>query len=328
MAPSSLSARSSRSSRQPRRVQRRRGHEQHHRLAAGGRTGRQLGADRESGERPVPEGSPRRDRQRPVPDLGNHLQKLDATLAGGNAPDVIEMGNTEMTKYMAAGAFQDLSPTRRRSRTRARGSRASPPPAATAASCTASPTTPARGSSPTAPTCSRRPASRFRRASRSSRRRRRSWRAGNDEGLLARLHRGYRLVLRDELRLRLRRLHRDAGERQVEGHPVSPRSIAGLTAYKNFFNAASRRARPPTRPIPTRMTCTLRARPARWSGPGWFSCCVGDANKSLTRQFVMPSHTAGKPMPGFLGGSDLAVPVGGTRRLPSTGSRTTRARRR
>ena len=40
---------------------------------------------------------------------GNHLQKLDATLAGGNAPDVIEMGNTEMTKYMAAGAFQDLS---------------------------------------------------------------------------------------------------------------------------------------------------------------------------------------------------------------------------
>src|SRR5439155_7123791 len=38
-----------------------------------------------------------------------HLGKFDATLAGGNAPDVIEMGNTEMTKYMAAGAFQDLT---------------------------------------------------------------------------------------------------------------------------------------------------------------------------------------------------------------------------
>jgi len=38
-----------------------------------------------------------------------HLQKFDATLAGGNTPDVIEMGNTEMTKYMAAGAFQDLT---------------------------------------------------------------------------------------------------------------------------------------------------------------------------------------------------------------------------
>ncbi len=39
---------------------------------------------------------------------GDHLQKFDATLAGGNTPDVIEMGNTEMTKYMAAGAFADI----------------------------------------------------------------------------------------------------------------------------------------------------------------------------------------------------------------------------
>ena len=43
---------------------------------------------------------------------GNHLQKFDAALAGGNAPDVIEMGNTEMTKYMAAGAFQDITSDR------------------------------------------------------------------------------------------------------------------------------------------------------------------------------------------------------------------------
>ncbi|MGH3104609.1 MAG: extracellular solute-binding protein [Gaiellaceae bacterium] len=41
---------------------------------------------------------------------GDHLTKFDATLAGGTAPDVIEMGNTEMTKYMAAGAFTDLTP--------------------------------------------------------------------------------------------------------------------------------------------------------------------------------------------------------------------------
>ena len=38
-----------------------------------------------------------------------HLQKFDATLAGNTAPDVIEMGNSEMTKYMAAGAFADLT---------------------------------------------------------------------------------------------------------------------------------------------------------------------------------------------------------------------------
>ena len=41
---------------------------------------------------------------------GDHLQKFDATLAGGGGPDVIEMGNTEMTKYMAAGAFADITP--------------------------------------------------------------------------------------------------------------------------------------------------------------------------------------------------------------------------
>jgi N,N'-diacetylchitobiose transport system substrate-binding protein len=40
---------------------------------------------------------------------GNHLQKFDAALAGGDAPDVIEMGNTETVKYMAAGAFKTLS---------------------------------------------------------------------------------------------------------------------------------------------------------------------------------------------------------------------------
>jgi N,N'-diacetylchitobiose transport system substrate-binding protein len=34
-----------------------------------------------------------------------HLTKLDAAIAGNNAPDVVEMGNTETTKYMAAGAF-------------------------------------------------------------------------------------------------------------------------------------------------------------------------------------------------------------------------------
>jgi N,N'-diacetylchitobiose transport system substrate-binding protein len=39
---------------------------------------------------------------------GEHLGKLDAALAAGNAPDVVEMGNTEMTKYMAAGAFYKL----------------------------------------------------------------------------------------------------------------------------------------------------------------------------------------------------------------------------
>jgi N,N'-diacetylchitobiose transport system substrate-binding protein len=40
---------------------------------------------------------------------GAHLTKLDAGLAGGDAPDVIELGNSEMSKYMAAGAFKRLT---------------------------------------------------------------------------------------------------------------------------------------------------------------------------------------------------------------------------
>jgi len=39
----------------------------------------------------------------------DHLTKLDASIAGNNAPDVVEMGNSETVKYMAAGAFADLS---------------------------------------------------------------------------------------------------------------------------------------------------------------------------------------------------------------------------
>jgi N,N'-diacetylchitobiose transport system substrate-binding protein len=37
-----------------------------------------------------------------------HLTKFDAALAGNNAPDVVEMGNSETAKYMQAGAFASL----------------------------------------------------------------------------------------------------------------------------------------------------------------------------------------------------------------------------
>jgi N,N'-diacetylchitobiose transport system substrate-binding protein len=39
----------------------------------------------------------------------DHLTKIDAALAGDTPPDVIELGNTETTKYMAASALADLS---------------------------------------------------------------------------------------------------------------------------------------------------------------------------------------------------------------------------
>jgi N,N'-diacetylchitobiose transport system substrate-binding protein len=40
---------------------------------------------------------------------GDHLTKLDTALSGDSPPDVVELGNTETTKYLAAGAFTDLT---------------------------------------------------------------------------------------------------------------------------------------------------------------------------------------------------------------------------
>ena len=94
----------------------------------------------------------------------------------------------------------------------------------------------------------------------------------------------------------------------------SPAAIAGLTAYKNFFLAASRASKTGDEARPTPYSVYAEGLAGSMLGAGWFTCCVGDKYKTSTAQFVMPSHVAGKPMPGFLGGSDLAVPVGGTRR--------------
>jgi N,N'-diacetylchitobiose transport system substrate-binding protein len=95
----------------------------------------------------------------------------------------------------------------------------------------------------------------------------------------------------------------------------SPKSIAGLTAYKNFFLAASKASKTTDESRPTPYSVYADGNAGSIVGPGWFSCCVGDTYKAATQQFVMPSHEAGKPMPGFLGGSDLAVPIGANKQL-------------
>ena len=100
-----------------------------------------------------------------------------------------------------------------------------------------------------------------------------------------------------------------------KGTLTSPKAIAGLTAYKNFFMAASRASKTGDENRPAPYEVYAQGGAASIVGPGWFSCCVGDKFKGVTAQFVMPSHTKGQPMPGFLGGSDLAVPVGGDKSL-------------
>ncbi len=95
---------------------------------------------------------------------------------------------------------------------------------------------------------------------------------------------------------------------------TSPKSVAGLTAYKNFFLAASRASKTTDEAHPNPYDVYGQGQAASMIGPAWFSCCVGKF-KGVTGQFVMPSHEKGKVIPGFLGGSDLAVPVGGDKAL-------------
>ena len=61
---------------------------------------------------------------------------------------------------------------------------------------------------------------------------------------------------------------------------ASPRSIAGLTAYKNFFTAASRASKTTDETHPNPYDVYAQGQAASMVGPGWFSCCVGDKNKA------------------------------------------------
>jgi N,N'-diacetylchitobiose transport system substrate-binding protein len=244
---------------------------------------------------------------------GDHLQKFDATIAGNTSPDVIEMGNTEMVKYMAAGAFADISSfksnfansanwlaglaksgqyggktygvpyyagsrvvTYRTDLYKKAGIKKTPTSLSqfiSDAGKLASSNAKVKGFSPV-------------------------YSAGTDwyfamafvydfGGTIAKTKSG-----------------------KWVGALDSKQSIAGLTAWKAFWNATSKASPTSDENNPAPYTVYSQGTAASIIGPGWFSCCVGTKYKTNTAQFVMPSHTANKPMPGFLGGSDLAVPAG------------------
>jgi N,N'-diacetylchitobiose transport system substrate-binding protein len=248
---------------------------------------------------------------------GTHLGKFDATLAGGNTPDVIEMGNTEMTKYMAAGAFQDLGSlkssfdnsgtwleglaasgryngklygvpyyagsrvvTYRTDQYKQAGIK-SPPTSLAQFTADASKLNKKFGKSGYSPV----------------------YIAGTDWYVAM----GFVYDFGGKIATQV--------SGKWKGTLESPKAIAGLNAYKNFFAAASRASKTTDEARPTPYSVYADGNAGSIVGPGWFSCCVGDKYKNSTAQFVMPSHTAGKAMPGFLGGSDLAVPIGGNKQL-------------
>jgi len=241
----------------------------------------------------------------------DHLQKFDATLAANTAPDVIEMGNTEMTKYMAAGAFADITSKKSSFANSSNwlkglavsgvyngklygvpyyaGSRVvtyrtdlfkqagikSPPKSLAQYTADARKLAAKNKSKTFSPV----------------------YIAGTDwyvamgfvydyGGRIATFSRGNWI-----------------------GTLNRPKAIAGLTAFKNFFSAASRASKTTIETRPNPYDVYAKGGAASMIGPAWFSCCVGDSFKADTAQFVMPSHVKGQPMPSFGGGSDLAVPV-------------------
>jgi N,N'-diacetylchitobiose transport system substrate-binding protein len=246
---------------------------------------------------------------------GTHLQKFDATLAGGNTPDVIEMGNTEMTKYMAAGAFQDLSADKgsfANSSTWLAGLAASGryngklygvPYYAGSRVVTYRtdlwkkaglkvPTSLAQLTADGAKLIKLNPKKGFSGF----------YIAGTDWYSAM----GFVFDYGGNIAVRV--------SGKWRGTLDSPKSIAGLTAYKNFFNATSRASKTTDEAHPNPYDQYAAGLAGSMVGPAWYTCCVKPYT-GVTGQFVMPSHVKGQVMPGFLGGSDLAVPVGANKAL-------------
>jgi N,N'-diacetylchitobiose transport system substrate-binding protein len=239
----------------------------------------------------------------------DHLQKFDATLAGGGGPDVIEMGNTEMTKYMAAGAFAPLTKSSFENSTSwLKGLAASgafggktygvPYYAGSRvvtyrkdlfqkAGISKLPSTTSEYVADAKKLLAKNPKKGFSPV----------YIAGEDWYVGMAFVFDYGGGIAQQV------------SGQWKGMLTSPKSIAGLTAFKNFYLATSRAPKTNDGTKPNPYDVYAQGQAASMVGPSWYTCCVGKAYTASTAQFVMPGHLKGQAMPGFLGGSDLAVPV-------------------
>lgn len=240
---------------------------------------------------------------------GDHLQKFDATLAGGGGPDVIEMGNTEMTKYMAAGAFAPLDKsTFDNSSTWLKGLAASGsfggktygvPYYAGSRVVTYRTDLFKKAGINKLPASTAEFAADAQRLMKVSKKKGFSpvYIAGTDWYVAMSFVFDYGGGIAQQV------------SGKWKGLLASPKSLAGLAAYKAFFTATSRASKTTDETHPNPYDVYAQGQAAAIVGPSWFSCCVGKQYTASTAQFVMPGHVKGQSIPGFLGGSDLAVPA-------------------
>jgi N,N'-diacetylchitobiose transport system substrate-binding protein len=245
-----------------------------------------------------------------------HLAKFDATLAGGNAPDVIEMGNTEMTKYMAAGAFQDLTSSRGSFDNSSKwlagmvkwgsygGKLYGVPYYAGSPVVTYRTDLFRKAGIKTVPTSLAQFTLDAKKLA-----------ATNKQKGFSPVY-----IAGPDWYTAMNYVYDYGGSIAVTRHGKwvgtldSPRSIAGLTAWKNFWMAGSRASKTADEAHPFPYTVYAQGLVGAMPGASWVTCCIGKYAK-VSKQFVMPSHTPGKSMPVFLGGSSLAVPVGADKAL-------------
>jgi N,N'-diacetylchitobiose transport system substrate-binding protein len=242
---------------------------------------------------------------------GDHLQKFDATIAANDTPDVIEMGNTEMTKYMAAGAFANITADKGQfdnSKNWLAGLKKS---------------SMFNGKLYGVPyyAGSRLVTYRtdlFKKAGLTKAPKSLKQFESDLAKVKAKVHtKGFTpfYMAGTDWYSALSFVYDYGGSIATFSHGkwhgtlASKKSVAGLNAYKKFFHATSpKSASKLNEANPAPYTVFSENRTSAIFGPGWFSCCTGKKYTKVTGQFVMPSHKAGRSMPGFLGGSDLAVP--------------------
>jgi N,N'-diacetylchitobiose transport system substrate-binding protein len=249
---------------------------------------------------------------------GDHLTKFDAALAGGSAPDVIELGNTETTRYMANRLLQDLTTLRRsfpNSSTWLPGLRDS---------CTYN------GRLFCVP---------YYAGARAVIYRKDQYKAAGvrktPKSLAEFQAAGNKLMKRYGKQRNYSALYfpgryvwasmsfvYDYGGRiavfrngRWQGTLNTPQAIRGLTALKGVVRSLSRASKTGDEANPQQALVFSKGRVGSFIGNGWewpYALDKKVGNPSLAKKigaYPMPSHTRGKFMPTFLGGSDLAVPA-------------------
>jgi N,N'-diacetylchitobiose transport system substrate-binding protein len=249
---------------------------------------------------------------------GDHLQKFDATLAAGSPPDVIELGNTETTKYMAAGAFSALKAQNYpNSRTWL---------SALKQSCTYN------GKLYCIP---------YYAGARAVIYRKDLYRQAGVRGVPKTyaqfLVAGKKLMKKFGKKKGFSAFYQPGKNWYVamsfvadyggsiavrkggrwKGTLNSPNAVRALTVYKNMVRLLSRASKTTDEAHPFPSIPFAKGRLAAFIGNGWewpyvFDPKGGGAPKSFASKmgaYPMPSHIRGRYTPTFLGGSDLAIPV-------------------